>query len=381
MQPPAFVFIARHFGESEELHAWKAFAEQEGHAAISLCSAKGHHPNARVSMGGSLLGLRGRFRKSQTGLPTPRFHIYFNGWGVDALASVDSAARRYAFFLEPVPYFERMVIHALRFVQGVIVPSEAMKAYLRQKAGFIPERLITVLPPPWEAAAPLSTIAEDDTESPVMGFAPRLEIRQKRAERLLPFRSALPASSVPDIRYFAFGTNARRLERKIGPSTGFHQIHRTTFTERMAEIDKWNVAIWLSSYEGCPQALLRTIARGGLPLFPQPDDAPPPIDLHPACLYPAHEMEAAASSLTDLLALSPDKRRIIIKQNRAALAKMVTPAAAWAGFVEAEHARAPRPLPRKAAFGPLWPLRIYSTFIQYARTGQFEFERPIVEVS
>ncbi|MCC5838809.1 MAG: hypothetical protein JJT96_01690 [Opitutales bacterium] len=381
MQPPAFVFIARHFGESEELHAWKAFAEKEGHPALSLCAAKGRHPHARVHMGGSLLGLRRRFRKSQAALPPHRFHIYFNGWGVDALASVDSAARRYAFFLEPVPYFERMVIHSLRFVQGVIVPSEAMKTYLRQKAGFIPERLITVLPPPWEAAAALSADGETAADSPVVGFAPRLEVRQKRAERLLPFRAALPESTLPQLRYFGFGTNAHRLGRKIAQKNGFHQVTRTTFAERMAEIDRWDVALWLSSYEGAPQALGRTIVRGGLPLFPKPDDTPPPIPLHPACLYPAHEMEAAARSLLDLIALSPEKRRIIIQQNRAALAKIIAAEAAWEAFVEAEQARAPRPLPRKAAFGPLWPLRIYSTFLQFARTGQFEFERPVVEIS
>ena len=269
-----------------------------------------------------------------------------------------------------------------------------------QRRASYPERLITVLPhaPTVGSCRPLSAPSpKTDTEyPPVMGFAhpPRNPTRNgtRRASPSLslllcphpPCREEASALLLPSAQ-----TPAASNERSGPKDTGlFIKSTAQTFTERMAEIDKWNVCHLAQQLRRMPpEPSCAPSPRGAFPSFRKPTTPPRPPHRPPSrLLYPAHEMEAAASSLTDLLALSPDKRRIIIKQNprRPRQNGESHPQSAWSEFLWKPNTPAPpRPLAarQKLHSVPLWPLRIYSTFIQYARTGQFEFERPIVEVS
>ena len=374
---PAVVHVARNFGETEELVLWERYARARGHFLIELC------PGARVrggdrytELGGSIAAMRARLRRAQAQLPPRRTHIYHQGgWGLDAVAPADTAERRFAFFHEPLPLFERLVVHVLRFAQGVIVPVEGMKARIRAASPWIPDGRIHVVPHPWTVIADALLRPAPARVPGLTGFPGRVEFRQKRADRLPRFLEAEEFSGELPLEVFPVGNDVRSFRRKWRRDARVVWREERALPDRVGRMRAWDVAVFLSSFEGLPQGLAWCVESGVLPLFPEGGGIEPPFHLSVDCVYEAGETEDAMGKYSALCGLGAEARGQLAECNRRGLAAIPRTDDAMAAMLEAEANRPKQPLPRKAAFGPFWPVRIYGYFIHFARTGQWGGQR------
>ncbi len=374
---PAIVHVARNFGETEELFLWERYARTHGHHVIELCpEARLRGDDRFTALGGSVGAMRRRLRRAQAGLPARRIHIYHQGgWGLDAVTPADRAERRLVFFHEPLPLFERLVVHVLRFAQGVIVPVEGMKTRIRTASPWIPEGRIHVLPHPWPVITAELPRPVPARVPGLTGFPGRVEFRQKRADRIPRFLEAEEFSGEIPLEVFPVGNDVRSFRRRWRRDARVAWRREHTLPERIGRMRAWDVAVYLSSFEGFPQSLAWCVESGVLPLFPEGGGIEPPFRLALDCTYEAGETEDAMGKYSALCALGAEARQRLADRNRQGLAALTDASDAMAAMLEAEAARPLRPLSRKAAFGPFWPVRVYGYFIHFARTGQWGGQR------
>lgn len=376
-EAPTVVHVARNFGETEELALWASYARAHGHHLIELCPKGRVRGGARFTdLSGSIASMRRRLRHAQRKLPPRRIHIYHQGgWGLDAVAPADGAECRFVFFHDPLPLFERLVVHVLRFAHAVIVPARAMKRRILEVSPWIPESRIHEVPHPWREFSEGIRKWAPERVNGLTGFPSRVEFRQKRVDRLPRFLEGEEFTGQPPLEIFAVGNDFRSFRRKWRRDARVHWRPERCLGDRMRRMRAWDVALYLSSFEGFPQGLAWCVDTCVLPLFPVGDSIAPPFRLHEACEYEAGETEDAMQKYAALCRLDAVARERITARNRRELAKVPSTGETLAGVLAFSGSRFNRGAPRRAAFGPFWPVRVYGYIIQFARTGQWGGQR------
>lgn len=229
--------------------------------------------------------------------------IYYNGWGLPALAARDGAGRRLAFLATDWPGFAVGVTAMAAWCDGFICVSAELAAKVHATIPRYPTERIHAVPLAAEAFPQPRSRREASVAPLEVGFVARLERDQKRAD-LLPalVRAVRRAGAQVRWRIVGDGSRRRSLERSLGgaPDVTFHGMVRGDEYRRiLGELD---AIAFLSEYEGTPLAMLDAMAAGAIPVYPAIGGLAEryAADVQADCVYPAGDIEAAARRIAAL---------------------------------------------------------------------------------
>lgn len=233
--------------------------------------------------------------------------IYHNGWGLPLFHDLDRSSRRAvmlhadpAYHAPAFPGFSGLIDGALCITPAV---QSAVAVALPELAGSrsFAYRVPIEFPPEKrerKAGGPL-----------VLGYAGRIEVGQKRLDRLPEFLRALRATGT-DFRFELLGDGSYRsaLEAKVAGQAHFHGwVSREEYWRVMAG---WDAVVFFSDHEGGPIGLLEGMAAGAVPFYPQrggswADLRVPQVD--PLCHYPPGDMPALAQAVQRIFQRAPEQ--------------------------------------------------------------------------
>lgn len=245
----------------------------------------------------SLWEMRRRFARALADYPD-RLVVYHDGWGLPLLHDLDRSRRRVvmlhsdpAYHAAALPGFSGLIDGALCITPAVQAAVGAALPELADGRSFA-YRVPIGVPRGKNQARKVG-------EPLVFGYAGRIEVAQKRLDRLPDFLRALRATGL-DFRFELLGDGSYRnqLEGAVAGQAKFHGwLSRGEYWRVMAG---WDGVVFFSDHEGGPIGLLEGMAAGAIPFYPQrggswADIYVPQVD--PVCHYPPGNMPALARAV------------------------------------------------------------------------------------
>lgn len=157
----------------------------------------------------------------------------------------------------------------------------------------------------------------------VIGYCGRIDLEQKRVDRIPELVRRLEASGI-DFRMEFLGDGPRRtwLEEQLPDRRRFLFHGRKSGAEYWRILGGWDVLYFVSDYEGTPIALLEAMTAGVVPMHPAigcgGDQYAAMVD--PACVYPAEDLEALARQMACLAASSSGRMGLLRSKAREVVA-------------------------------------------------------------
>jgi len=247
-------------------------------------------------------GIRRAFLKQAAPRIRDAVAVYHNAWGMPLLAPGDGAARRLAYLHTDWPELELAIRAAAAWADGFVVVSQALAERVRAAIpGFPPERIWCIDYPLMRPEAFVPESQPRPLGQPFrVGYVGRLEVRQKRVDRLAQaMRLAAPGW---EWHILGDGSARRRLERAAPPGARFHGwLGGEAYWRTLSGLD---AVVFFSDFEGMPIALLEALSVGAMAVYPSIGGDAEELTRHvdPACVYPAGDVAAAVGCLTRLAA-------------------------------------------------------------------------------
>lgn len=292
-------------GGTETLHSYhRTMPGEPGFIALfdGDFAGQSNYVNLGITWRTPLWEMRRRFARAVASFPD-RLVIYHDGWGLPLFHDLDRSRRRGVMLHSDPAYHAPALAGFAGLIDGALAISPAVRKVV---ATTLPElagervssyRVPIMLPP----ARPV----KPDRRSLRLGFAGRIEVAQKRLDRLPEFLRAMRATGA-DFQFELIGDGSYRkqLERNVAAQAKFHGwVPRAEYQRLMAE---WDAVVFFSDHEGGPIALLEGMASGALPFYPArggswADHYAPQID--PRCHYPPGDMPALARAVRQIFQL------------------------------------------------------------------------------
>lgn len=196
--------------------------------------------------------------------------VYNNFWGLPFLADLDGSTRRIAALHS---YYEPLLGECLSaeegLVDGVLYPSEQMRATVRRFLPSLPPERMAFLPMPLPEC-PFPAEHQPLGKRPfVIGFSARLVNEQKRVDRLPEVVHALEKAGV-DFRLELLGSGPQEswLKREFSGSPRVYFQGHLSGEAYWKVVAGWDGILFTSDFEGLPLSLLEAMSVGVLPIFP-----------------------------------------------------------------------------------------------------------------
>lgn len=211
---------------------------------------------------------RGALARREAEEATGGTWVYHNGWGLPFLAAEDGAERRVLFMHSDWPGLAEWLARQRGRLDGVVAVSHALLTLAGEHLGLPPERLCW-LPVPIDPPADTFVLTPTPPARPlVLGFCGRVVVEQKRLDRLPGLHAHLSRAGVA-VRWEILGDGPYRgeLTACLPADSVFHgrQSGRTYWQA----LERWDLMVFTSDYEGLPISLIEHYARGGLAVFPR----------------------------------------------------------------------------------------------------------------
>lgn len=288
--------IARlHRARGESLYAFAATktsskGDETGEVGLSGTKRLGKAlPNRRVA------ALAGEARAAWAGEGWTT-GIFYNGYGLGWGAEPEPEARRILYLHSDYPGFNRWIRRIAPHVDGVLCCNAALREKtLLAARRLCPERVFA-LPLPVDLPEARPTGPPPPGGPAVIGYSGRVQIAQKRLDRLGDFLAALESANI-DFRFEILGEGDALPELR----RRFAENRRVVFHGHRSGAEYWNILrgwkylFFCSDYEGLPVALLEGVAAGAVPVYPDfhgGNDWPAYLD--PGLLYPIGDVRSAA---------------------------------------------------------------------------------------
>lgn len=264
--------------------------------------------------------LRRIFQQRAVPLTQNTMAVYHNAWGMPLLAPGDGAARRMAYLHTDWPGLETAVQASARWCDGIIcVSGTLVESVWRVVPEYPRERVYHVKYPVYPPAGYTGDGLPEQARPFRIGYVGRLEVRQKRVERLPALMRAWAAAKAGPVEWHVLGDGPERgrLERaaKGAGDIRFHGwLGGDHYWRMLAALD---AVIFFSDYEGTPIALLEAMSVGVTPVFPDigGDGEELARSLDPDCVYPRGDLDAALHQLRVLAAGNRAGRRRQARKN------------------------------------------------------------------
>ncbi len=288
--------------------------------------------------------------------------VFYNGYGLGWGIAAEPTARRILYLHSDYPGFNRWVARLAPHADAVLCCNAALRGKTLRAVGRFGDGRVFAVPLPVDMAEEPPMGPPHSGGPVVIGYSGRVQVAQKRLDRLGAFFAALETAGI-DYRFEILGEGDALpdLRRRFAenPRVTFHG-HRTGDDYRDI-LRGWKYLFFCSDYEGLPVSLLEGVAAGAVPVYPDfHGGADWPGRLDPALLYPNGDVGAAAEVVRRVeTTWGPAPWALFRKRARTLLAEH-TPDNYLAAFDAAMGAVAvlpPRRRPRPAPwlrFTPLW---------------------------
>ncbi|MCC5805124.1 MAG: glycosyltransferase [Opitutales bacterium] len=288
--------------------------------------------------------------------------IFYNGYGLGWGTEPTPEARRILYLHSDYPGFNRWLRALAPYVDGVLCYNAALRdKTLSTVGGGCAERVFS-LPLPVEIDEAPALEPPPSRMPVVIGYSGRVQIAQKRLDRLGAFFAALGDAGI-DYRFEILGEGDALPElrrRFAGDRRVLFHGHCFGAAYR-AVLRRWKYLFFCSDYEGLPVSLLEGVAAGAVPVYPDFHAGKDwPARLDPGLLYPMGDMKAAAEIIRRAeTAWGPASWSLFRRRARALLAEHTRENyfAAFDAAVEAVAFLPPRRRQRPSPwlrFTPLW---------------------------
>ncbi len=277
---------------------------------LSLFEAGAFTPDTVSGLGLTRLdtpaGARDRLLAAVRRTPRGGLWVYHNGWGLPFLAGADDAERRLVVLHSDWPGLDHWLAQQRGRLDGLLAVSQPLLRLAATQLELPPERL-GWLPYPIDPPADTFVLTPTPPGRPlVLGFCGRVIREQKRLDRLPGLAQRVTAAGV-EARWEILGDGPYRpaLAAGLPTNTVFHG--RLSGLAYWRALERWDLMVFTSDYEGLPISLLETFARGGLAVFPRigsgGDDYVEQVA--PELLYRAGELDDACRAIRWFAAQTP----------------------------------------------------------------------------
>lgn len=222
--------------------------------------------------------------------------IFYNGYGLGWGAEPGPEARRVLYLHSDYPGFNRWIRRLAPHADGVLCCNAALREKTLHAAPGLPRERLFTLPLAVDVPEAFSAVPPSFGGAAVIGYSGRVQVAQKRLDRLGDFFAALESAKV-DFRFEILGEGEAlpELRRRFAgnPRVVFHG--RRSGAEYWNILRGWKYLFFCSDYEGLPVALLEGVAAGAVPVYPDFHGGTDwPAQLDPGLLYPIGDMRSAA---------------------------------------------------------------------------------------
>lgn len=253
-------------------------------------------------------GLRAAFARAAAEMPPVEVAVYHNAWGAAWFAGMDRVQRRVALLHTDLPDFEAFVSALHGQFDGVICLSEAMRDVCVARLPELGAARCFVVRCPVEPPPVAPALHRPATQPLRLGYAGRLERKQKRLDRVAPFLAQLDALGVAwQFEFLGDGPMRAALARQ------FRAEPRVTFLGWRNGVDywqalaAWDALVFFSDYEASPVALHEAMSVGVIPFFPRLGRTQGEVEaaqVDPAGVYPPGDVARAAAQVRQFFAQS-----------------------------------------------------------------------------
>jgi glycosyltransferase involved in cell wall biosynthesis len=266
-----------------------------GEPVVSLFGEKGNEAGVHylgLSHNNSIHTARAALRKALETFPGAAF-LYYNGYALDWLDRKSIPGKPVLYLHSDYPGLLQWVRPLLHHADGCLCVNDRLAEKLRHITE--PDQ-IQALPLPVDEHFSTSR-KKAEGEPIIIGYSGRVEIEQKRMDRLAGFVQAMEALQQPFIvEILGNGSYLETLEKDFaGDNRVIFHGYLTGSAYREA-ISRWRYILFMSDYEGLPVSLLEGVAAGCLPVYPDFHDGQDWLDsLVTDSYYPVGDMQEAAS--------------------------------------------------------------------------------------
>ncbi len=279
---------------------------------LSLFEAGGFTPDNVAGLGLSWrntpAGANARLRSAVARNPRGGVWVYHNGWGLPFLAGADDAERRVVVLHSDWPGLDRWLAEQRGRLDGLLAVSRPLLRQAETQLSLPPERL-GWLPYPVDPPTDTFVLTPTPPGRPlVLGFCGRVIVEQKRLDRLPGLAQRVNGARL-EARWEILGDGPYRpeLAALLPANTVFHG--RLSGPAYWRALERWDLMVFTSDYEGLPISLLETFARGGLAVFPRigsgGDDYVERVA--PELLYRAGDLDDAARAIRWFAERTPEQ--------------------------------------------------------------------------
>jgi glycosyltransferase involved in cell wall biosynthesis len=206
----------------------------------------------------------------------------------------DYARRRILVLHAKWPGMEPILRRNVQFVDGLLcVSPEIRRTVVAALPEFPQERIAEISYP---IAPPDGVRESEGFGAPIrLGYIGRLQIHQKRIERLPEFCLALQERGFP-FRFDVIGDGPNRHILEKSPAASTYTLHGvmrgTAYWEQLRKLDAF---IFFSDFEGTPIAMLEALSQGVIPIYPRINTGGDTYveQIDPELLYPPGDLNAA----------------------------------------------------------------------------------------
>ena len=199
--------------------------------------------------------------------------LYYNCWGADLAANYDRSKIKAGYIHNHYPGFAEYIDYYKDYLDGFLTVNAATTDWLRNHLAntFPRESIQTVTLPITRPTIDF----KDSEKQPIIGFSGRINVEQKRYDRLPDFLSRVHRC-VPHMKVEVLGDGPylSQLKERVRPFRNIRFIEWTRGEDYWKVIKRWRYIAFLSDYEGLPVSLLEAMSCGAIPVFP---------DFHDTC--------------------------------------------------------------------------------------------------
>lgn len=196
--------------------------------------------------------------------------LYHNAWGMPFLADLDKAHRRLSLLHSDLPIIQPMIRSQRGLIDGILCVNAALKAQAQACLPQFDAERIGVVPTPITPPADAGEHAPLQGRPLVCGFVGRVEIEQKRVDRLPHLCRVFEQTGIDyRLEILGDGPDRPRLASQFQNNSKVRLHGRKTGPEYWQILGSCDVILFVSDYEGLPIALLEALSVGVLPIYPR----------------------------------------------------------------------------------------------------------------
>lgn len=259
---------------------------------------------------------KNRFRRLAKDVPE-RCAIYHSNWLLPLFANIDKATRRILVLHSDYPSLAEHLKSHLPYFDGVITVSEELLKKL-MSVGLSPSRSVQV---PYPISPPPDVdISRPDSKAVLrVGYCGRLEVNQKRVDRLPELLTRIRSRKIPiQFELLGGGPDEDLLRRQIGSHSDVTFLGRRSGLDYWKALQGWDCMVFVSDFEGTPIALLEGMSAGVIPIFPNIGSGGDQMvrSLQTDLVYESGNLDRAAEAIERVCNFPPQKKRALREKAR-----------------------------------------------------------------